>query len=389
MSIIVRMKRLRFFATTVIGLEDIAAEEVEKLLDKKAKEDIGRIVFEGGITDVYLLNLKARTINKLFIQLCHSKFENLEDIYKLAKNLDYMWIINPEQTFAVRTQRIGLHNFTSIDVSRVVGQAIIDSYTGTANKRLKVNLDAPDVEVYCLVRDNEFLMGINTTGESLHKRHYRVYNHPAALKSTIASAMLKIGGWSSDKVLLDPMCGGATIPIEAVLEAKRVSPGKWRNNFAFLRLKLYNQDEFERIKAEVLAEEIRKSENRFTVYAMEKFATHIYGGMENAKKAGVYETINFKIGDATKAEDYPNIDFDLIVVNPPYGLRANPKEGVRKLYENFLQTLKRRCTDATLILITAASKRFKETAETVGVTVTNERKIWYGKLLTSIFTCKV
>ncbi|MEM3629281.1 MAG: tRNA (guanine(6)-N2)-methyltransferase, partial [Candidatus Bathyarchaeia archaeon] len=339
MSIIVRMKRLRFFATTVIGLEDIAAEEVEKLLDKKAKEDIGRIVFEGGITDVYLLNLKARTINKLFIQLCHSKFENLEDIYKLAKNLDYMWIINPEQTFAVRTQRIGLHNFTSIDVSRVVGQAIIDSYTGTANKRLKVNLDAPDVEVYCLVRDNEFLMGINTTGESLHKRHYRVYNHPAALKSTIASAMLKIGGWSSDKVLLDPMCGGATIPIEAVLEAKRVSPGKWRNNFAFLRLKLYNQDEFERIKAEVLAEEIRKSENRFTVYAMEKFATHIYGGMENAKKAGVYETINFKIGDATKAEDYPNIDFDLIVVNPPYGLRANPKEGVRKLYENFLQTL--------------------------------------------------
>ncbi|MEM1566580.1 MAG: tRNA (guanine(6)-N2)-methyltransferase [Candidatus Bathyarchaeia archaeon] len=383
------MKRLQFFATTVIGLEDIAIKEVESLVHTKAFEDIGRIVFEGCVSDIYLLNLKARTINKFFVQLCHLKFEKLEDIYKLAKSLDYTWIIDPSQSFAVRTQRIGVHNFTSMDVSRVVGQAIIDSYASTVGKRLKVNLDEPDVEIYCLVRADEFLMGINTTGASLHKRHYRVYNHPAALKPTIASAMLKIGGWPSVNSLLDPMCGGATIPIEAALESNNIPPGKWRSDFAFLKLKLCSQEEFEKFRAEVLTEELKEPRKPSIIYAMEKFAKHMQGGIENAKKAGVYEKIHFQMGDATRVENYPNVDFDLIVVNPPYGLRANPKEGVRRLYERFLCTLKAKFPEATLVLITAASKRFREATENAGVAVVNERKVWHGELLTSIFTCKI
>ncbi|MEM2281108.1 MAG: tRNA (guanine(6)-N2)-methyltransferase [Candidatus Bathyarchaeia archaeon] len=380
------MKELSFFATTVMGIEDIAAREVEEILDFKAERDVGRILFKGRVSDIYLLNLKARTINKIFIQLCHSRFENLNNIYTIAKNLDYTWIIDPQQSFAVRTERIGVHNFTSMDVSRVVGQAIIDSYASATGERLRVNLDAPDVEVYCIVRNNEFLMGINTTGASLHKRHYRVYNHPAALKPTIASAMLKLGRWPSAKSLLDPMCGGATIPIEAALEAKGIPPGKLREDFTFFKLKICSREEFERLKAETQARELK---NQFTIYAMEKFTGHILGGIENAKKAGVYETINFKVGDATKVEDYPDINFDLIVVNPPYGLRANPKEGVRKLYEKFLQALKKKFAGSTLVLITAASKRFMEASENVGVTIMDERRVWHGELLTSIFTCQI
>ncbi|MEM2445624.1 MAG: hypothetical protein QW734_03095, partial [Candidatus Bathyarchaeia archaeon] len=167
---------------------------------------------------------------------------------------------------------------------------------------------------------------------------------------------------------------------------RRIPPGKWRSDFAFLKLKVCSPREFEKFRAEILAEEDLK--NSPVIHAMEKSAKHLKGGMENAKKAGVYETINFKLGDATRVEDYPDVKFDLIVVNPPYGLRANPKEGVRRLYESFLKTLRTKFTDATLVLITAASKRFKEAAESVGVAVIDERKIWHGELLTSIFTCK-
>ncbi|MEM3731666.1 MAG: tRNA (guanine(6)-N2)-methyltransferase [Candidatus Bathyarchaeia archaeon] len=383
------MVRFQFFATTVIGLEDIAAKEIEALLGCKAEQGVGRITFEGDTADIYLLNLKARTINKFFIQLCRSKFENLEDIYRLAKSLDYTWIIDSEQSFAVSSQRIGVHNFTSMDVSRVVGQAVIDAYAGVTGKRLKVDLDAPDVEIHCLVRDDELLMGLNMTGVSLHKRRYRAYNHPAALKPTIASAMLKMGGWPAANALIDPMCGGATIPIEAALEAKHIAPGKWRNDFAFLKFKFCSREEFEGLRAKVLAEELNTLEKPPAIWALEKFVKHMQGGIENAKKAGVYEAVNFKIGDATRAEDYPNVDFDLVVVNPPYGLRVNPKEGVRKLYEKFLKTLKTRLVGATLILITAASKSFKEAAENTGINILGERKIWHGELLTSIFTCKV
>jgi len=383
------MEKLKFFATTVIGLEDIASKEVESLIGVKAEQEVGRIAFQGSLEDIYLLNLKASTINKVFIELCRSTFEDLNDIYKLAKSLDYTWILDAKQTFAIRSERIGLHNFTSMDVSRVAGQAVIDSFASATGKRLKVNLDEPDVEIFCLVRNSDFIMGVNTTGASLHKRGYRVYSHPAALKPTIASAMLKISGWTPAKSIIDPMCGGATIPIEAALEAKGVPPNHLRRDFAFLKLKIFSKETFEKIRAETLAIQEAKSAYTCTIYAMEKFAKHLQGGIENAKKAGVYETINFKIGDATKPQEYPEAKFNFIVVNPPYGLRANPKEGVRKLYESFLKALKAKFPEATLTIITAASKRFKEAAENTGIAIIEDRKIWHGELLTDIFTCKI
>jgi tRNA (guanine6-N2)-methyltransferase len=381
------MEKLRFFATTVIGLEDVASKEVESLTGARAELDVGRIAFEGSLEDVYRLNLKASTINKVFIELCRSTFEGLNDIYRLAKSLDYTWILDAQQTFAIRSERIGVHNFTSMDVSRVAGQAVIDSFANATGKRLKVNLDEPDVEIYCLVRNSDFIMGVNTTGVSLHKRGYRVYSHPAALKPTIASAMLRIGGWTQVKSLIDPMCGGATIPIEAALEASGIPPNHLRKDFAFLKLKICSQKDFEKVRAETLAK--RKEKGAYAIYAMEKFAKHMQGGIENAKKAGVHEAIKFKIGDATNPRDYPEEKFDLIVVNPPYGLRANPKEGVRKLYESFLKALKAKSPEATLVIITAASKRFREAAENAGITIIEDRKIWHGELLTSIFTCKI
>jgi tRNA (guanine6-N2)-methyltransferase len=276
------MEKLRFFATTVIGLEDVASKEVESLTGARAELDVGRIAFEGSLEDVYRLNLKASTINKVFIELCRSTFEGLNDIYRLAKSLDYTWILDAQQTFAIRSERIGVHNFTSMDVSRVAGQAVIDSFANATGKRLKVNLDEPDVEIYCLVRNSDFIMGVNTTGVSLHKRGYRVYSHPAALKPTIASAMLRIGGWTQVKSLIDPMCGGATIPIEAALEASGIPPNHLRKDFAFLKLKICSQKDFEKVRAEMLAK--RKEKGAHAIYAMEKFAKHMQGGIENAKK---------------------------------------------------------------------------------------------------------
>jgi len=381
------MKKLKLFATTVIGLEDISSKEVESLIGVKAEQEVGRIAFQGSLEDIYLLNLKASTLNKVFIELCRSTFEDLNDIYKLVKSLDYTWILDVQQTFAIRSERIGVHNFTSMDVSRVAGQAVIDSFASATGKRLKVNLDEPDVEIFCLVRNSDFIMGVNTTGASLHKRGYRMYSHPAALKPTIASAMLKIGCWTPAKSIIDPMSGGATIPIEAALEAKGMPRNHLRRDFAFLKLKICSRETFEKIRAETLARQ--EAKGPCTIYAMEKFAKHLQGGIENAKKAGVYEAINFKIGDATKLQDYPEGKFDFIVVNPPYGLRANPKEGVRKLYESFLKALKAKFPEATLTIITAASKRFKEAAENAGISIIEDRKIWHGDLLTDIFTCKI
>jgi tRNA (guanine6-N2)-methyltransferase len=379
--------KARLFATVPMGIEDVSSKEIEEILGCRAIPDIGRVFFEADLKEaVYCLNLEARTLHKVLVQLCRGNFEQLNDIYKLAENVDYTSFIGENQSFAVRSERVGVHNFTSIDVSRIVGQAIINSYQKSNRKKLQVNLENPDVEIYALVRENEFLLGINTTEKSLHKRGYRVYEHPAALKPTIAAAMLKISGWSPRKSLIDPMCGGATIPIEAAFIAHNIAPNRYRTDFAFLKHKMFKVEEFEEFRKRTLEKE---RINRFEIYGMEKFREHLEGGIKNAKKAGVHGAINFKIGDATIKTDYPSCTLEFIVTNPPYGVRMIPDEKTLHLYEKLLETLKNAAPGSTLVLITAATKRFQKAVEKTKTQIKEAKRVIHGQLKTTIFKCKI
>jgi len=376
----------KFFATVPCGIEDIASEEVYELIGCRAKPDVGRIFFEASLESIFLLNLKASTLNKIMIQMCHGIFSELKDIYRMVKDVDYGWIIDANQPFAVRSERVGIHDFTSIDVSRIVGQAIIDSYREAYGKRLPVNLDEPEVEFYALVRDQEFLLGVNTTGNSLHRRGYRAYMHPASLKPTLASAMLRLSGWNPGRGILDPMCGGGTIPIEAAFKAANIPPVHLRSDFAFLKLKFIDGNDFWTLRNRLLAE--RRYEAPAEIYGMEKFRHHLEGAILNSEKAGVRELIEFKLGDATNSSDYPDGEIGYVVVNPPYGIRMVPGGSPRSLYSRFLKALRERAEDAILILITAAHKRFVEAAEEIGIEIIERRIVLHGDLRARIFKCK-
>lgn len=380
------MEKFDFFATTMTGIEDIAAREVEELLGCKAMTDIGKVFYRSDLDSVYILNIAARTLNKVMLNLRRAHFKNLDEIYKLSREIDYSWLIDPNQSFAVRSERMGSHDFTSIEVSRVVGQAIIDSYLETSKVRLRVNLDSPDVEIYCLVREEEFLMGVNLTGESLHKRGYRVYEHPAAIKPTLAAAMLFLSGWRGEGRLIDPMCGGATIPIEAAYIARNIAPNRYRREYNFLKLKLFSPLEFNHVKESILKKE---KDRGFKVYGMEKYRVHLDGGMRNAEEAGVLKDIRFKLGDATVASDYPETSFDFFVVNPPYGIRMTPRRiRLERLYELFLRAVKEVSDNSILVLITAAKKKFRKALEKVDLDVLNCIDVLYGHLNTTIFKCR-
>ena len=377
--------KIKFFATVSPGIEDVASKEVEEIIGCKAIPDVGKVFFEADAKSVYILNLKGSTLNKVMIQLCRENFAELDDLYRLAKKIDYAWIIEANQSFAVRSKRVGTHNFTSLDVARVVGQAIIDSYLEAYGKRLKVNLDLPDVEFYALVRNQEFILGVNTTGISLHRRGYRVYEHPAALKPTLASAMLRISGWKPEKSMIDPMCGGGTIPIEAAFKANNVSPIHLRKDFAFLKLKIFDKTEFEEIRSRILSQ--KRSNGYSRIYGMERFKHHLDGAIKNSEKAGVRKSIKFRLGDATRPENYPREDLDFIIVNPPYGVRMIPGGSPKELYRKFLQAIKERAEGATLVLITGAHRRFREAAEESGIEIIEERTVLHGELKAKIFKC--
>ena len=119
---------LRFMATTVKGMEDIAAKEIEELGGTHTQIRSERVFFNGDLDLMYRVNIMSRCVHKLILVLLDDKASSLQEIYSIAKNADYASIMRIDQTFAVRTTRVGRHDYTSIDISAAVGQAVVDYF---------------------------------------------------------------------------------------------------------------------------------------------------------------------------------------------------------------------------------------------------------------------
>ncbi|RJX16548.1 class I SAM-dependent RNA methyltransferase [Candidatus Bathyarchaeota archaeon] len=379
--------KFSFMATTITGFEDVASAEVKNLLNVETKPNHGRIFFEAGFDAVYKVNLGGRCIHKVFLILTQTKFKKLEDLYKETKNIDYKWIISPNQTFAVRVERHGKHSFTSIDAAAKIGQAVIDSYQSSTNIRLKVNLKNPDLEFYGFIKNENFILSLNMTGESLHKRGYRVYQHPAALKPSLACCLIRFCEWTYHQPFLDPMCGGGTIPIEAALMAKNKPLNSFKREFAFKKLKIHDQNLYEEIKNFFS----QKLSVKPKIYGVEVSPKHFQGAQANVFSAGVVEDVNLLLGDARKLQKYLDKDFkpEVVVVNLPYGIRSSRKSFLEKLYTDFLVSLKNVTDKAILAALTSAKNEFKKALENVGVSLMEEKEVMHGNLKVTAFKCKV
>ena len=168
-----RSMKFECFATTVMGLEDAAAKECEEIIGAEAEPDVGKIFFQANERQIIRLNLASRTLHRIFIMLARAHVETIEDVYKVAREVDYTRFIEADQSFAVKGERHSKDKpFTSMDMAASVGRAVIESFRERTGVRLRVNLDQPDVQLYSLIRDSEFLLGLNTTGKSLHRRFY-------------------------------------------------------------------------------------------------------------------------------------------------------------------------------------------------------------------------
>ncbi|MFU8653554.1 tRNA (guanine(6)-N2)-methyltransferase [Methanotorris formicicus] len=376
--------KLKYYATLPPGLEKISSDEIEELGGRifRTKESKGRIFFEGDLELIPKVNYLSRTIERIMILLNFEKFDgiSLDDIYKSVYEIDWSEWIKEEQSFAIRPLRVGKHNFTSVDVGKVAGQAVIDAYKNAKNIGLKVNLDNPDVIIRVDVILNELIIGIDTTGdEGLHKRGYRAYNHPAHLNASIASALVKLSNWKDDGILLDPMCGSGTILIEGAMIKRNIPPGKFRDDFAFI--KLFGRDILEGIKSQIV-----ENEKILKLYGIEKFKKHIEGAVKNAENVGVADTINFIEGDATELEKIGLKEVDVVITNPPYGIRIGGKRMVRNLYNNFLNSLKKIAyNQSRIVIITAEDKILRNAAINNNYKIKEEFKVMYGGLDTIVF----
>ena len=354
-------------ATCNRGLEEIASKEAEEITGSEAgKEGNGLIYVKASWEKAFRLNYMAKTMNRIILLLTRGSFTRLEELYDMARKIDYGFI-GSNQSFAIRFSRHGEHYFTSMDAERIVGQAVIDSYMESYGKRLKVNLEEPDVMIRGFIKENKYWLGIDTTGESLHKRGYRIYQHPAPLQTTIANALVRFAGWNEKESLYDPCCGSGTIPIEAYLYGNKV-PNKWRwQSFLIWNLRIFEHDE---LLEEKLRIDEMEDDKELKLYGSDISPKHIEGAKKNAARAGA--NIKFFVEDVAKA----SFAHDFIITNPPYGKRVSSLRAASKI--NAILEEK--------ILNAGCKKAIIFTAEQSNLNNYNKKiPILYGKLWTYAF----
>jgi len=377
------------YATTERGIEDLVIEDLKKEFGIQAKFIglRGKVFFKEDHERIFWLNFLARSINRVILLLGLEEVETLQDIKRVVNSIDWGEFIFPEQSFAVRAERVGKHDFTSLDIAREVGATIIDNVKETRGMKPRVNLNSPDVIVSTELIHNRFIIGIDTTGLSLHIRRYRTYNHPMPLRTTLAYILVKVSQWQDTEILLDPTCGGGTIPIEAALYARKIPSVKFRKEeYALFRLKFFDTEEIEKVWEKALNEmDLAKKLN---LHGLDINPRHVKGALKNAMSAGVSDTIKFQVGDAEKLLDsFEEETVNVIVSNPPYKLPN--KRRLSKLYHNLIKNALKVLTEGgRCAIITSEIGLTKRILEAMGIEFVMRKIFRYGSLDTGIFTFK-
>jgi tRNA (guanine6-N2)-methyltransferase len=390
----------KLIATTAVGLEEIAAQDLRDsfgLPALAARNGAVSVSLPGPaprpevIDAIKTLNYWSRSLNRVGIVLCEGPCPDLDACYQLALSADYSSLIDADQRFAIRPQRKGCHPFTSIDLGRAVGQAVIDSFSKAKGKRLAVDLDEPEVILRAGLHGDEFCLWLDTTGDMpLHRRSYRKQYHPASLMPSLAYLMLRIANWTGGP-LIDPMCGIATIPIEAALYARGIPPGQFRTGgWAYERLRwLDSSPQATTTRSTAVPSPLVAQEKRLEILGIERFDRHLQGAWLNIAEAGLNDELRVVQGDAADLEAVldDSESYPVAVLNPPYGRRIGSRGQTEILYGRFCQSAQRSGI-RRIVVITELLRAMERSLRDADYQITAQHPVMYGDLRAVIFVAE-
>lgn len=334
-------QRYAMVAKTFQGLEDILADEIRALPGAENVEPGRRMVsFDGTLETMYRANMQCRTALRILKPLCSFTASDPDDLYSRAKEFDWGSVLSLDTTFSIDSGAVYSDEFTnSLYVTYRVKDAITDWFQDRygAGCRPGVRLQDADIRVNVHISGSDVTLSLDSSGESLHKRGYRVAQTEAPINEVLAAGIILRSGWRGDQPFVDPMCGSGTFLVEAALIAAGIMPGIYRSKFAFETWPDYDRELFEEIYNDDSAERTPA----FGIYGADKDATAVAIAARNIKEAGVGKYITLERRDiadwdAAPEEGIPGV----LVTNPPYGERISA-DNMEELYATIGTKLKR------------------------------------------------
>ena len=236
----------RFFAMTSRGLGEVLEQELHEMGITKTERAFGGVQFEGNWADCYRVNLRSRIATRVLLPILDFPAYKAEDLYNNILKHDFTKYIKPTGTIAVEAsvRESGIFRDQRF-VAMKIKDAVVDQFRDKYDVRPDVDSANPDLRIVARAVNNGFYVSIDTSGDALFKRGYRVGFTDAHVKEHLAAGILKMAGYTGDKPVVDPMCGSGTFLIEAVLIALRVYPGTLRKGFGFQKLLGFQREAWE------------------------------------------------------------------------------------------------------------------------------------------------
>ncbi|UYO94845.1 THUMP domain-containing class I SAM-dependent RNA methyltransferase [Pollutimonas sp. M17] len=305
------------FAPCPQGLEEALAAEMQALGFDDAQPARAGCRFHAEWTGVLRANLYSRLATRILVQVAHGPVRHEDDILELAQDTPWERWFGAEQTLRVDTSAIRSPMQSLQYCNLRAKDGICDRLRDREGERPSIDTVRPDARVHLFLDEDSATLYLDTSGESLFKRGWRLEKGEAPLRENLAAGLLALSGWDPSQALLDPFCGSGTILIEAAWIALGVPAGIWRP-FGFERLRDHDARHWRDIKDEARSHIATQLESPIVGYDLDSRA--IDAARANLERAWLTpDSIRFETGDAAKVA--PPADRGWLVTNPPYGER--------------------------------------------------------------------
>ena len=358
------------------GLETVLKKEIIDLGYDVSHVEDGRITFLGDAEAICRGNVFLRTAERILIKVGSFKATTYEELFERTKELPWEEYIPKEGKFWVaKAASIKSRLFSPSDIQSIMKKAMVERL----KKIYHINWfeetgDAFPLRVFLL--KDEVTVGLDTTGESLHKRGYRKLTAKAPIAENLAAALIMLTPWKADRILVDPFCGSGTFPIEAAMMAANMAPGMNRSFLAESWSHLIAKREWYDTVDE--AEELVDLSVNTDIQGYDADEHMVAIARENARLAGVEKLIHFQTRDVSKLSHAKKYGF--IITNPPYGERLEEKKNLKTLYEMIGERY-RQLDSWSLYMLTA----YEDAQRDIGRKADKNRKIYNGMMKTYFY----
>ncbi len=370
------MKTFELVAPCHFGMEAVTKREIYDLGYEITRVEDGRVTFEGDAEAICRANIFLRSAERILLLVGRFHATTYDELFEGIKALPWEEYLPANGRFWVKkASSIKSRLFSPSDIQSIAKKAMVERMKKSCHVEWFPE-DGAAYPVRIFLLKDEVMVALDTSGESLHKRGYRLMASKAPLTETLAAALIMLTPWKKDRILVDPFCGSGTFPIEAAMMAANIAPGMNREFTAEQWTNLIERRLWYEAVRE--AEELVDTDIQVDIQGYDIDGEVVKAARENARRAGVEGLIHFQ--QRAVADLHHPKKYGFIITNPPYGERLEDKENLPALYRQIGQAYGG-LDSWSLYMITS----YEEAERYIGRKADKNRKIYNGMIKTYFY----